>query len=156
MWFELARGNRSVAKALRSRLFARRRIMLLMPFLEIFLSQFLGKALGVIARRVVLASLRKIVDRVARHLEDSLRTHKTITLMGFRAEVQPYVHRMRAIVEQRGVNIRHVAPFFPAQNASRCQSALWRFVQAEHEEHAADQVNHQVTRDAGTVLLPAA
>src|SRR6266852_5467190 len=120
MWFELARGNGSVAKALRNRLFARRRVMLLMPFLEIFLSQFLGEALGVIARRVVFTGLRKIVESVARHLQDSFRTHKTITLVGFRAEVQPYVHGMRAIVEQRGVNIRHVAPVFPAQNASRC------------------------------------
>src|SRR6266480_5382831 len=118
--FELARGNGSVAEALRNRFFARRYVILLMPFLDIFLSQFLGEALGVIAWRIVPTALRKIVDGVARNFQNAFRTQKTVAIVRFGAEVQPYVHGMRVIVEQRGVNIRHVAPVLPAQNPSRC------------------------------------
>src|SRR5437879_5368164 len=119
VWFELARGKRGVAEALRNRFFARRQVILLMPFLEIFLAQFLGEALGIIAWRIVPTALRKIVDRVARNFQNAFRTQKTIAIVRFGAEVQPYVDGMPAILEQRGVNIRHVAPVLPAQNPSR-------------------------------------
>src|SRR5216117_4489565 len=63
---------------------------------------------------------------------------------------------MWAIIEQCGVNIRHVAPVLPAQDPACCQGPPWRLVQAEHEEHAADEVNHKIAGDTGPVFLPTA
>src|SRR6266850_251314 len=83
--FERARGNGDVAEALRNRFLAPRHVILLMQFLEILLSQFLGEALGIIAWRIVLTALRKIVDRVARNFQNALRTQKTVAIVRFRA-----------------------------------------------------------------------
>src|SRR5438128_11835069 len=63
---------------------------------------------------------------------------------------------MWAIIEQCGVNIRHVAPVLPAQDPACCQGPLWRLIQAEHEEHATDEVNHEIAGDTGPIFLPAA
>src|SRR5204862_6981715 len=97
-----------------------------MPFLDIFLSQFLGEALGVIAWRIVPTALRKIVDAVACNFQNALRTQKTVAIVRFGPEGQPYVHGMRVILDQRGVNIRHVRRVIPARTASRSYVALGR------------------------------
>src|SRR4029077_17521744 len=66
------------------------------------------------------------------------------------------VDRDFAVLEERGVNVGHVAAVFPAEDAAGREDALRRLVETEHEHHAADEVNEEIASDAGAVFLPAA
>src|SRR4051812_2547634 len=54
------------------------------------------------------------------------------------------------------MNVGHVAAVLPVPNSADGRGLSRRLVDAEHEHHAADQMDEEIAGDAGAILLPAA
>src|SRR6266568_2805268 len=156
MRFFLVPGDPAIRESFGDWFFAGLRIVLRMPLLEVSLTHGPRIADGVIARRLILARLREVGDGGFRDFQDSLGALETVNLRRFAAEIQAQINRRASVIEKRGLDIRHVAPVRETQNTAERHGALGRFVPAKHVIHAADEVNEQISRDAGAVLFPAA
>src|SRR5712692_4889407 len=127
-----------------------------MPFVDVLLAHGAGETGRVVAGTLVLAGLRVIGERVFSDFENALGAAEAIDFRRLGTEVQAEVDGDFAVLEERGVNVGHVAAVFPAKDAAAGEDALGRLVEAEHEHHAADEVDEQVAGDSGAVFLPAA
>ena len=54
------------------------------------------------------------------------------------------------------MDVGHVAAILEAKDVAESHGALGRFVPAEHEVHAADEMDEKIAGEAGAVFLPAA
>src|SRR6266581_9493522 len=111
---------------------------------------------SVITGRLVFAGLREVGDGVFSDFENALGALEAVNLRGFAAEIEAEINRRAAVVEECGVNIRHVAAVLEAQDVAESHGALGRLIPAEHEVHAADEMDEEIAGEAGTVFLPAA
>src|SRR5712692_3237872 len=127
-----------------------------MPFVDVLLAHGAGETGRVVAGTLVLAGLRVIGERVFSDFENALGAAEAIDFRRLGTEVQAEVDGDFAVLEERGVNVGHVAAVFPAKDAAAGEDALGRLVEAEHEHHAADEMNEEIAGDSGTVFLPAA
>src|SRR5262249_49033199 len=94
--------------------------------------------------------------RLPRQLEHALRAVEAQDLRRGRAEVEPDVDGHVAVLEEDRVDVRHVAAVLEAPDAARRHRPPRRLVLAPGEEHAADEVDHEVAGHARPELLPAA
>src|SRR6266702_271721 len=156
MRFFLVPGDPAIRESFGDGFFAGLRVVLRMPLLEVGLSHCARIADGVIAWRFVFTGLREVGDGGFCDFQDSLGALETVNLRRFAAEIQAQINRRASVIEKRGLDIRHVAPVRETQNTAERHGALGRFVPAEHVIHAADEVNEEISRDAGAVLFPAA
>src|SRR5207245_4012254 len=102
-------------------------IVVLMPFLEISVAHRLWIAGGVIARRLVFAGLREIGDGVFRDFENSLGTLEAVDFRRIATEIEAEIDRRAAVIEERGVDVGHVAAVREAKNGAESHGALgWR------------------------------
>src|SRR5882757_3387639 len=131
-------------------------IVLFVPFVDVLFAHGTGETGRVIAGTFIFAGLRIVRERELSDFKNSLGAAEAINFRRLGAEIQAEINGDLAVLEQRGVNIGHVAAIFPAENAAAGEHALGRLVQAEHEHHAADQVNEEVARDSSAVFFPAA
>src|SRR6267143_528555 len=81
---------------------------------------------------------------------------EAVNLRRFAAEIEAKINGSPAIVEERGVDIGHVAAVLEAQDIAESHGALGRLVPAQHEDHAADEMDEKIAGDTGAVFLPAA
>src|SRR2546426_632641 len=137
-------------------LLPRLRVMLLMPLLLVRLAQRPRVAAGIVARPVVLAGLRREMNLRAGHLHQSLGAVEAVGLGRLCSELEPHRHGQVAVVIDHDVHVGHVAAVFPAADAADGCRLRRRLIHSRHEQHAADQVNQQIARQAGAVLFPAA
>ena len=54
------------------------------------------------------------------------------------------------------MQVGHVAAVFPTVDAAHRRRRLGDFIPSQRNQHAADQVDHQIARYAGAVVSPAA
>src|SRR5258708_22641545 len=103
----------------------------------------------------ILAGLRRIGDAVFGDFESALGALEPINFGRFAAGVQPQVHRILTVFVQLCLDMRHVGAIGQEQNAAYGHDSRGRFVPAEHEVHAADQMDEKIAGQAGAVLFPA-
>ncbi len=89
-------------------------------------------------------------------VENALGTHEARQLWSLAAEVEAHINWNSVIVEEHGVEIRHVAAVFEAEDSAHRRRGAGNFVPPQRRHHAADKVNHQVAGYAGAVCPPAA
>src|SRR6266850_973941 len=154
--FFLVPGSAAIAESLPDGFLAGLGVVLLVPFLEIRFAHGLRIAGSVVAGRFVLAGLRVVVDVEFRDFQDSLGALEAVGLRCVATEIQPHINRHASVVEERGVDIGHVAAVRETENAAKGHGALGRLVPAKHVVHAADEVHEQVAGEAGAVFFPAA
>src|SRR2546422_2834096 len=131
-------------------------IVVLVPFLEISIAQRLRVTGSVIARRLVFAGLREIGDGVFRDFENSLGTLEAVDFRRIATEIEAEIDRRAAVIEERGVDVGHVAAVREAKNGAESHGALGWSIPAEHEVHAAYEMDEEIAGQAGAVFLPAA
>src|SRR6266576_2526442 len=102
----------------------------------------------------IAAALRAHGELRSGQLEHTLGSMKAIRLGQLGAEIEPHRNGQVSIVEVRQLDIRHVPPVFPAANPADGQRLPGRLVDAQHEQQAADEMDEQVARHPGAVLLP--
>src|SRR4029077_7745266 len=73
----------------------------------------------------------------------------------FRIQAQAHVDRNIDVLEENGMHIWHIASVLPAVNTAESRAALGNLIDSENGLHSADQVHEQVTRNAGSIFLPA-
>src|SRR5712664_469167 len=152
----LVPGNAAEGEALQAGLFAGSGIVLPVPLVDVFFAHGAGETGRVVAGRFILAGLRVVSEREFGDFEDALGAVEAIDFRRFGAEVEAEVDGNIAVLEERGVNVGHVAAVFPAEDAAGGEDALGGLVDAEHEHHAADEMDEEVAGDSGAVFLPAA
>src|SRR5439155_22499475 len=81
---------------------------------------------------------------------------EAVNLRRFAAEIEAQINGSAPVIEQCCVNIGHVAAILEAQNIAESHGALGRLVPAEHEVHAADEMDEKIAGEARAVFLPAA
>src|SRR2546421_3801181 len=154
--FFLIPGSAAITESLLDGLFAGLGIVLLVPFFEISIAKRLRIAGDVIAGRFILAGLREIGDGVFGNFEDALGALEAVNPRRTAAEIQAQITRSATVVEKRGVNIGHVAAVLEAKDIAEGHGALGRLIPAEHEVHAADEMDEKIAGQAGAIFLPAA
>src|SRR5262245_50213903 len=122
--------------------------MLFVPALGIGIAQSLGETSGIPARSVVLACLRGEGKLVRVNVQHSLRAHESVTLGNVGAEVETHDDGKVSVLEDRVVNIRHVAAVLPAKDAAHRHGALGWLVQTQYVECAAHKMHQQIASDA--------
>src|SRR6266852_6174580 len=153
--FFIVPGIAAKGEALLERLFAWLGIVLFVPFLEIGFAHRLRIAVSVIAGRFVFAGLRKVGNGEFRDFEDALGALEAVDFLCLTAKIQAEIHRSAAIVEERRVNVGHITAVLEAKDIAEGHGALGRVVPAEHEVHAADEMDEQIASETGAVFLPA-
>src|SRR6266568_6070958 len=113
MRFHVVPGVASIGNSFEGWFLPRNWIVFLMPLLEIFFAQSLGKTESVIARRRIHSSLRNVGQRELGQLQNSFRPLKSINLRSLRTKIEAHVHRHLAILKQGSVDVRHIAAIFP-------------------------------------------
>src|SRR5215472_3364096 len=78
------------------RLFAHRRIMLLMPLFEVGFAHRIREAIGVIARRGIFSRLGIMSDAELRDFENSVRTLEAVRFGILAAEIEAKINRRTA------------------------------------------------------------
>src|SRR5713226_4042020 len=149
-------GFAAKSKSLLHRLLAGLGIVVLVPFLEIGFAHRLRIPVSVIAGRFVFAGLWEVGDGVFGNFEDALGTLEAVDLWRIAAKIEAEINGRAAVIEERGVDIRHIAAVWEAKDAAESHSLLWWGIPAEHEVHAADKMDEQIAGQAGAVFLPAA
>src|SRR5207244_8028235 len=81
---------------------------------------------------------------------------EAVNILRVAAEMEEQKNGSAAVIEKRGVNVRHIAAVLEAQNIAESHGALRRLVPAEHEIHAADEMDQKIAGEPGAVFLPAA
>src|SRR5713226_6150594 len=149
-------GFAAKSKSLLHRLLAGLGIVVLVPFLEIGFAHRLRIAVCVIAGRFVFAGLRKVGNGEFRDFEDALGALEAVDLWRIAAKIEAEINGCAAVIEERGVDIRHIAAVREAQDSAQSHSLLWWGIPAEHEVHATDEMDEEIAGEAGAVFLPAA
>src|SRR5438309_1695387 len=149
-------GSAAIVEAFGDWFLAGLGIVLLVPLFEIGFAQGLRIAGSVVAGRFVFTGLREVSDVVFGDFENALGTLEAINLRRLAAEIEAQINGSAAVIEKRGVNVGHVAAVLEAQDIAESHGALGRLVPAEHEGHAADEMDKKIAGEAGAVFLPAA
>src|SRR6267378_1526793 len=122
--FFLVPGSAAIAESLPDGFLAGLGIVLLVPLLEIGLAHGLRIAGSVVAWRFVFTGLRVVIDVEFRDFQDSLGALEAVGLRSIATEIQPHVNRHASVVEERGVNVGHVAFFRKTENTTESHGAL--------------------------------
>src|SRR6266478_9853662 len=116
--FFLVPGSAAIAESLPDGFLAGLGIVLLVPLLEIGLAHGLRIAGSVVAGRFVFTGLRVVIDVEFRDFQDSLGALEAVGLRSIATEIQPHVNRHASVVEERGVNVGHVAAVRETENTT--------------------------------------
>ena len=130
--------------------------MLFVPLLHILGAHRGRETARVITWLLVLPCLPQDAKVVALRLHHALWPQEAGDLGCGGAEIEPHIDGDSVIVEKHRMKIGHVAAVFPAEDAAQSGSRTRRLVPIEGEEHAADQMHHQIAADSRSVFLPAA
>src|SRR5216684_3661300 len=125
-------GFAAKSKSFLHRLLAGLGIVVLVPFLEIGFAHRLRIAVCVIAGRFVFAGLRKVGNGEFRDFEDALGALEAVDLWRIAAKIEAEINGCAAVIEERGVDIRHIAAVREAQDSAQSHSLLWWGIPAEH------------------------
>src|SRR5258708_5608358 len=138
------------------RLLANFWVVLSVPLLYVSFAHRARVAVHVVAGRFVFSRLRSEGHAEFGDFESAFRTLEAVGFRGFAPAVQPQVDRIFPVFKKSGMDVRHIAAIGPAQNAADGHNARRRLVPAEHEVHAANQMDEKISRETGAVFLPAA
>src|SRR5262245_19270467 len=89
-------------------------------------------------------------------VKNAFWTHEARQFRSLAAQVQAYVNRNPVIIEKHGMEVGHVAAVFEAENSTHCRCRAGNFVPSQSRHHPADQMDHQIAGNAGTIRSPAA
>src|SRR5215472_17775479 len=89
------------------------------PLFQVLLVHFRGEAERVVAGIIVRAGLRRMTQLELAGIEDPLRSHEARQLRGLTAEVEADVDRNPVIIEEHGVEVRHIAAVFETENTAQ-------------------------------------
>src|SRR5260370_13028081 len=149
-------GSAAIGESLPDGFLAGLGVVVLVPFLRIRFAHLSRIAGGVIAGGFVFAGLREIGDGVFGDFEDALGALEAINFRGIATEIEAEIDGRAAIVEERGVNVGHVATVREAEDGTERHSALGRRIPAEDEIHAAEGMDEEIASKGGAIFLPAA
>src|SRR5437588_6276522 len=113
MRLHLVPGNTAVSNTFWGGFAPGRRIVLFVPFFEVFLAQRLGEAERIITGREVHARLRSKSRGEFAQLEKAFGSHKAVNFWTFGSQVELHVNWKIAVLEQRCMHIGHVPAVFP-------------------------------------------
>src|SRR4029077_10229543 len=117
-------GNAAEGEALQAGFSGGFGIGLLVQFVDIFFAHGARETGRIVAGRLVLAGLRVISERVFGDFENALGAAKARDCKRLGPVFQAEVDRDVAVLQERGVNVGHVAAVFPAEDAAGREDAL--------------------------------
>src|SRR5690242_11245084 len=116
----------------------------------------MGKTAGVVTRFLVFSRLRQVAKTFACRFQYAVGSYKARHFRRFPYQAQPHIDRDPMIIEQDSVQIWHVAPVMKTEYGAHGGSRTWRFVPVQRIQHSANQVDHQISAHARSIILPAA
>src|SRR5260221_13883497 len=156
MWLDVVEIRTGEGERFPHRALGKPGIILSVPLLEVLIAQRARKTVRVIARRFIQAALRREGDGAAADLENALRALESVRLRRLGAEVEAHVHGEVTVVVENGVDVGEGSPVLPTSGGSHAHLLPRHLVHAGHEQHATYEMDEEIARHAGAVLLPRA
>src|ERR1700756_4277252 len=130
--------------------------MFRVPQLYVFLAHFGRETEAVVAWIRIHACLRSVAKVEFARVKQALWSHEAREFRRLASQVQPHVDRDPVVVEEYGVEVGHIAAVVEAEYAAHGCGGTGNFIPAQSRHHAADQMHHEVSRNAGAIGSPAA